>query len=51
MKKYRIIYEGDGMASNTIVSTIGGIIDAVILAMEYGGTATVSEISVQEHGG
>lgn len=42
--KYRVTHEGDGMGSNTIVTSIGGILDAVMSAMKYGGTATVSEI-------
>ncbi len=44
MTTYRVTHEGDGEGSNTIVNTVGSIIDAVMRALEYGGTATVSEI-------
>ena len=44
MTKYRITHKGGDFGSNIITSTFGGILDAVLRALEYGGTATVSEI-------
>ncbi len=51
MKRYRVHHEGDGMASNTVVSTIGGLLDAVMSALEFGGTVTVSELPEEKGDG
>ena len=45
MTKYRVTHEGHQMGSNTIVGSVGGIIDAVMAALKHGGTATVGEIT------
>ena len=48
MKKYSVRTEGGGAASNSVVDSLGRLLDAVVSGLDWGQQVIVTEIQTEE---